>query len=54
MSGSNLRLFALDSSGVRSLSALIILKQLIEAANPDAPPKLCNYFNIIEGISTGR
>ncbi|KAF7569450.1 hypothetical protein PtrM4_118650 [Pyrenophora tritici-repentis] len=50
---SNLRLLALNSSSVRSLSALIILKQLIEAVNSNALLKLCNYFNIISRISIG-
>jgi patatin-like phospholipase/acyl hydrolase len=54
MSGSDLRLLALDGGGVRGLSALMILKQLIEAVNLDAPPKPCDYFDVIGGTSTGR
>jgi patatin-like phospholipase/acyl hydrolase len=53
MPGSDLWLLALDGGGVRGLSALIILKQLIEAVNPDSPPKPCNYFDMIGGTSTG-
>ncbi|KAI9676684.1 MAG: hypothetical protein M1829_003003 [Trizodia sp. TS-e1964] len=34
-----MRLLALDGGGVRGLSALMILQQLMEAVNPDAPPK---------------
>jgi patatin-like phospholipase/acyl hydrolase len=48
-----LRLLALDGGGVRGLSALMILEQLMEAVNPDAPPKPCDYFDMIAGTSTG-
>jgi hypothetical protein len=54
MPSSDLRLLALNSSSVCSLSALIILKELIEAVNSNALLKLCSYFNIIRGISIGR
>ena len=37
-----LRLLALDGGGVRGLSALMILEQLMEAVNPDSPPKPCD------------
>jgi len=52
------RLLALDGGGVRGLSALLLLEQLMEAVNPDAvnpdaPPKPCDYFNMIGGTSTG-
>ncbi|KAH8689905.1 acyl transferase/acyl hydrolase/lysophospholipase [Talaromyces proteolyticus] len=47
------RLLALDGGGVRGLSALMILQQLMEAINPHAPPKPCDYFDIIGGTSTG-
>ncbi|RYO22982.1 hypothetical protein AA0113_g12747 [Alternaria arborescens] len=53
MPGSDLRLLALDGGGVRGLSALMILEQLMEAVDPDAPPKPCDYFDIISGTSTG-
>jgi patatin-like phospholipase/acyl hydrolase len=53
MPGSDLRLLALDGGGVRGLSAWMILEQLIEAVDLDAPPKPCNYFNIIGGTTTG-
>jgi patatin-like phospholipase/acyl hydrolase len=53
MPGNNLRLLALDGGGVRGLSALMILEQLMEAVNPDAPPKPCDYFDLIGGTSTG-
>jgi patatin-like phospholipase/acyl hydrolase len=48
-----IRLLALDGGGVRGLSALIILQQLMEAVNPDTPPKPCDYFDMIGGTSTG-
>ena len=48
-----LRLLALDGGGVRGLSTLQILKQLMETANPESPPKPCDYFNMIGGTSTG-
>ncbi|CAN9173050.1 unnamed protein product [Alternaria alternata] len=53
MRGSDLRLLALDGGGVRGLSALMILEQLMEAVDPDAPPKPCDYFDMIGGTSTG-
>jgi patatin-like phospholipase/acyl hydrolase len=53
MPGSELRLLALDGGGVRGLSALMILEQLMEAVDLDAPPKPCEYFDMIGGTSTG-
>ncbi|KAF2023222.1 phospholipase, patatin family protein [Setomelanomma holmii] len=53
MTDKNLRLLALDGGGVRGLSDLMILEQLVEAVNPDAPPKPCDYFDMIGGTSTG-
>jgi patatin-like phospholipase/acyl hydrolase len=49
MPGSDLHLLALDGGGVRGLSALMILEQLMEKVNPDAPPKPCDYFDMIGG-----
>ena len=51
--GKDLRLLALDGGGVRGLSALMILQQLMESVNPDEPPKPCDYFDMIGGTSTG-
>ena len=48
-----LRLLSLDGGGVRGLSALMILEQLMEAVNPQAPPKPCEFFDMIGGTSTG-
>ncbi|KAF2022547.1 FabD/lysophospholipase-like protein, partial [Setomelanomma holmii] len=53
MPGNDLRLLALDGGGVRGLSALMILEQLMEAVDPDSPPKPCDYFDMIGGTSTG-
>lgn len=53
MPGQELRLLALDGGGVRGLSSLIILEQLMETINRDSPPKPCEYFDMIGGTSTG-
>jgi patatin-like phospholipase/acyl hydrolase len=53
MSEKQLRLLALDGGGVRGLSELLILEQLMEKVNPDAPPKPCDYFDMIGGTNTG-
>ena len=44
---------ALDGGGVRGLSSLMILRQLMSAVDPDSPPKPCDYFDLIGGTSTG-
>jgi len=44
--------FSLDGGGVRGLSILYILKRILEAINPEDPPKPCDYFHIICGTST--
>jgi patatin-like phospholipase/acyl hydrolase len=46
-------LLALDGGGVRGLSSLIILKQLMKLIDPVSPPKPCEYFDMIGGTSTG-
>lgn len=53
MPGQELRLLALDGGGVRGLSSLIILEQLMETIDPDSPPRPCDYFDMIGGTSTG-
>jgi patatin-like phospholipase/acyl hydrolase len=53
MPGDRIRLLALDGGGVRGLSSLMILQQLMATVNPDLPPKPCEYFDIIGGTSTG-
>ncbi|EXL47748.1 hypothetical protein FOCG_11897 [Fusarium oxysporum f. sp. radicis-lycopersici 26381] len=53
MPDNDIRLLALDGGGVRGLSSLIILQNLILTIDPDSSPKPCNYFDIIGGTSTG-
>jgi patatin-like phospholipase/acyl hydrolase len=53
MLGNNLRLLALDGGGVSGLSTLMILESLMKTLNPDAPPKPCEYFDMIGGTGTG-
>ena len=53
MPDNDLCLLSLDGGGVRGLSSLAILKRLMEIINPDAPPKPCEYFDMIGGTSTG-
>ncbi|KAI9823351.1 MAG: hypothetical protein M1819_001359 [Sarea resinae] len=53
MPDKDLCLLAIDGGGVRGLSALIILEQLMETIDPENPPKPCDYFDMIGGTSTG-
>lgn len=53
MSENELRLLALDGGGVRGLSILQILKQLMNVIDPESPPKPCDCFDMIGGTSTG-
>jgi patatin-like phospholipase/acyl hydrolase len=48
-----LRLLSLDGGGVRGISSLMILQRLMEAIDPDNPPKPCDCFDLIGGTSTG-
>ncbi len=48
-----LRLLALDGGGIRGLSSLLILQRLMEAIDPNSPPKPCDVFDMIGGTSTG-
>ena len=48
-----LRLLALDGGGIRGLSSLQILKQLMDMVDLQSPPKPCDYFDMIGGTSTG-
>jgi patatin-like phospholipase/acyl hydrolase len=49
----NISLLCLDGGGVRGLSSLRILQRIMECADPNNPPKPCDYFDIICGTSTG-
>ena len=51
--GAGLCLLSLDGGGIRGISSLLILQQLMEMINPDDPPKPCDYFDMIGGTSTG-
>ncbi|KAF2682081.1 FabD/lysophospholipase-like protein [Lentithecium fluviatile CBS 122367] len=53
MPENDLCLLALHGGGVRGLSTLQIVKQLMDTINPDSPPKPCDYFDMIGGTSTG-
>jgi hypothetical protein len=55
MPGRELRLLALDGGGIRGLSSLMILKQLMRQIDPHSEelPKPCDYFDMIGGTSTG-
>jgi hypothetical protein len=47
------RLLALDGGGIRSISSLMILDQLMQTIDPESPPKPCDYFDMIGGTGTG-
>ncbi|KAI3326266.1 acyl transferase/acyl hydrolase/lysophospholipase [Xylariaceae sp. AK1471] len=53
MPGDRVRLLALDGGGIRGLSTLMILQQLMITIDPESPPKPCEYFDMIGGTSTG-
>jgi predicted acylesterase/phospholipase RssA len=57
MPGRGLNLLSLDGGGIRGLSSLQILKQLLEGVareqDLDDPPKPCEFFDMIGGTSTG-
>ena len=42
-----------DGGGIKGLSSLLILKQLMERINPQSPPKPCECFEMIGGTGTG-
>ena len=51
------RILALDGGGVRGLSSLMILRDIMEAIQGEAEtpevPRPCDYFDLIGGTSTG-
>jgi Patatin-like phospholipase len=57
MPGKGLNLLCLDGGGIRGLSSLLILKQLMQNVAQqkdwDEPPKPCEFFDMIGGTSTG-
>ncbi|KAG6809484.1 hypothetical protein H0H92_016063 [Tricholoma furcatifolium] len=52
-----LRLLALDDGGIRGLSELIMLEEIMHRlkhlSSVDSVPKPCEYFDIIGGVGTG-
>ena len=48
-----LSLLSLDGGGVRGLSMLFILEDIMSKVDENAPPKPCEYFDMIAGTSTG-
>ena len=52
-----LRVLALDGGGVRGLSSLLLLPEIMEnierETGADETPLPCQYFNLIGGTSTG-
>ena len=63
MAEAPVRILSLDGGGVRGISSLYILKELMaqiarehREENPDVPelsPRPCEYFDLICGTSTG-
>ncbi|KAG6884535.1 hypothetical protein C0993_010318, partial [Termitomyces sp. T159_Od127] len=55
--GEGLRLLALDGGGIRGLSELLILEELMNRIKAEQKlqevPKPCEYFDLIGGTSTG-
>ena len=51
------RILSLDGGGVRGLSSLLILREIMldieTRMRVDATPKPCEYFDLIGGTSTG-
>ena len=51
------RILSLDGGGVRGLSSLLILRDIMEdierRTKADDTPKPCEYFDLIGGTSTG-
>lgn len=43
----------LDGGGVRGLSALRIIKKIMEEVDPTGRTKPCDHFDMIGGTSTG-
>ena len=53
-----LRILSLDAGGIRSISSLVILRDIIDQLShslnrSDAPPLACNIFDLICGTGTG-
>ncbi|GIK05967.1 hypothetical protein Aspvir_010084 [Aspergillus viridinutans] len=48
-----LNLLSLDGGGIRGLSSLYVLKDMMEAIDQHHPPKPCDVFDMIGGTSAG-
>ncbi|KAH8588048.1 phospholipase, patatin family protein [Bisporella sp. PMI_857] len=46
-------LLALDGGGVRGLSSLVLLENLMDKVDGNNAPKPCDYFDLVGGTSTG-
>ncbi|KAF2150345.1 FabD/lysophospholipase-like protein, partial [Myriangium duriaei CBS 260.36] len=53
MEGRRLNLLCIDGGGIKGLSALYIIRKLMEFIDHDNPPKPCKVFDMIGGTSTG-
>ncbi|KAL3444178.1 acyl transferase/acyl hydrolase/lysophospholipase [Aspergillus insuetus] len=53
MADRELNILALDGGGVRALSTLYILKNIMEAIDRENPPKPCDFFDMIGGTGSG-
>lgn len=51
--GKELCLLSLDGGGVRGLSALCILEELMRKVDAQNPPRPSEYFDLMGGTSTG-
>ena len=53
MNKKELRVLSLDGGGIRGLSTLLVLKELMKEIDPETPPKPCDVFDLICGTGTG-
>ncbi|KAL2817988.1 acyl transferase/acyl hydrolase/lysophospholipase [Aspergillus cavernicola] len=53
MADRELNILSLDGGGVRALSTLHVLKNIMEAIDRENPPKPCDFFDMIGGTGSG-
>ncbi|KAL4892783.1 acyl transferase/acyl hydrolase/lysophospholipase [Aspergillus ambiguus] len=53
MAERNLSILSLDGGGVRGISTLYILKEILESLTGDPSPRPCDYFDMIGGTGSG-
>ncbi|GES61198.1 FabD/lysophospholipase-like protein [Aspergillus terreus] len=53
MAERNLNILSLDGGGVRGISTLYILKEIMASITADPSPKPCDYFDMIGGTGSG-